>query len=189
MARAAAKTERLSQMLRYKIITDFNGIVIFEPNRLIQFFGAHIDEGSDLFTHFRSSDDGDKVVEQGIIIPILAIDDAGYDVEFYINEKSNRPEEQIIFESGDFPLCVERKLVLADLVVLKEWIEGLGWTFVDVPPGYYKVTIRGFRQTNEQGHITDCGYELILQSTSSLPEFTGSQEMNFRVLIPPSNSE
>jgi hypothetical protein len=60
-----------SDMLRYTVITDFNGIVIFDPDRLIQFWGGHIDEGADLFTHFRSSNDGGKVIEQGIIIPIL----------------------------------------------------------------------------------------------------------------------
>jgi hypothetical protein len=171
-------------MLRYEIITDFNGIVLFEPNKLVRFFGGHIDEGSDLFTRFTSSDDGGKVVEQGIVIPILAIDDAGYGIEFCIDENGRRPPEQILFENGDFPLHVEERLVLADLAVLKEWIEGLDWTFVDVPPGNYKVTIRGFRQTNELGHVTDCGYELVLKSTAALPEFTGSLEINSRVLIP-----
>jgi hypothetical protein len=176
-------------MLRYKVITDYNGIVIFDPDRLIQFCGGHIDEGTDLFTHFMSSDDGDKVIEQGIIIPILAIDDAGYSVEFHINEKSDRPKEQIVFENGIFPLHIEKRLVLADLVVLKEWIEDLGWINVDAPPGYYKVTIRGFRQKDQQGNITDGGYEFHLESTTSLPKYTGSLEINSRVLIPPPDNE
>jgi hypothetical protein len=152
MARKTAKAERLSDMLRYDVITDFNGVVIFDPDRLIQFCGGHIDEGADLFTHFMTSNDGDKVIEQGIVIPILAIDDAGYSVEFYIDEKSGRPKEQIVFENGDFPLYVEKKLVLADLAVLKEWIEGLDWTYVDIPPGYFKAAIRGFcEKKNQQG--------------------------------------
>ncbi|HKX27717.1 MAG TPA: hypothetical protein VJ302_08500 [Blastocatellia bacterium] len=173
-------------MLRYQITTDFNGIVIFEPHRLKQFFGGRIAEGTDLFTTFMSSDDGDEVIKQGIIIPILAIDDAGYSIEFYLNEKSARPQEQIVFENGIFPLYVEKQLVLADLVVLKEWIENLGWTVVDVPSGYYQVTIRGFKQENRLGHLTDCGYEVFLDSTTSLPQLTATLEINSRVLIPPS---
>jgi hypothetical protein len=172
-------------MLRYDVITDFNGIVIFDPDRLIQFCGGHIDEGTDLYTHFRSSDDGDKVVELGIIIPILAIDDAGYSVEFYINEKSNRPEGQIVFENGDFPLYVEKRLVIADLVVLKEWIENLDWIQVEAPPGYYKSTIRGFCKKNRKGHIIDSGYEVILKSTASLPKFTASLDIDSKVLVIP----
>jgi len=177
-------------MLRYDVITDFNGIVIFEPGRLIQFWGGRIDEGTDLFTYFMSSDDGDEVIKQGIIIPILAIDDAGYSVEFYVDEKSDRPKEQIVFENGDFPLYVERKLVLADLAVLKEWIENLDWIFVDIPPGYYDVTIRGFCEKDQKGHIADCGYEMILRSTTSLPKLSASLEMNSKVLLmPPEWSE
>jgi hypothetical protein len=142
----------MSKVLRYDVITDFNGVVIFDPDRLIQFCGGHIDEGADLFTRFMTSNDGDKVIEQGIIIPILAIDDAGYSVEFYIDEKSDRPKEQIVFENGDFPLYIEKKLVLADLAVLKEWIEGLDWTYLDIPPGYFKATVRGFcKKKNQQG--------------------------------------
>ena len=36
MARGAEKAERISIMLRYSVNTDFNGIVIFDPDRLIQ---------------------------------------------------------------------------------------------------------------------------------------------------------
>jgi hypothetical protein len=82
--------KEVDMKLRYDVITDFNGIVIFEPDSLIQFWGGQIQEGTDLYTHFMSSDDGDEVIKRGIIIPILAITDAGYGVEFYINEKSDR---------------------------------------------------------------------------------------------------
>jgi len=176
-------------MLRYNVITDFNGIVIFDPDRLIQFWGGNIDEGTDLYTHFMSSDDGDKVIELGIIIPILAIDDAGYTVEFYINEISNRPKGQIVFENGAFPLHVKKRLVIADLAVFKEWIDNLGWIQVDVPPGYYKAAIRGFCKKNRKGHITDAGYEVILKSTKSLPKFTGSLDVDNHVLLIPTSDE
>jgi len=170
--------------LRYNVITDFNGIVIFEPDRLIQFWGGQIQEGTDLYTHFMSSDDGDEVINRGIIIPILAITDAGYGVEFYINEKSDRAPKEIVFENGIYPLHVKSRLVLADLAVLKEWIENLGWIFVDVPRGYYGVIIRGFAHENRKGHIVDCGYEAILESKRSLPKYTATQEANCQVLIP-----
>jgi hypothetical protein len=115
----------------------------------------------------------------------LAIDDAGYSVEFYINGKSDRHKEKIVFENSGFPLYIEKKLVLADLAVLKEWVWDLDWTYVNVQPGYYQATIRGFCEKNRQGHITDCGYEVILESTASLPKFTASLDMNYKVLIIP----
>lgn len=168
-------------MFRCVVNTDFNGIVIFEPFRLREFFGGQIAPGTDLFSLFRTTDAGDQVLKAGIVIPILAIDDAGYSVEVLVNEKSARPISQIKFTNGVFPLVVERRLVVADLVVLKEWEEDTAWIDLPVPTGIYAGNVRGFRVRDDQGSVVDCGYELILESTYAVPILSGTTDINARV--------
>jgi hypothetical protein len=67
-------------MWRGKVITDFNGIVLFEPTLLKERYGGAIEVGRDLFTEYITTDEGDDVVTAGIVVPILAIDGAGYDI-------------------------------------------------------------------------------------------------------------
>jgi hypothetical protein len=168
-------------MKRYDVGTDFNGLVIFAPDRLRNFYQGEIAEGTDLFSRFTTLEEGDEMLKRGIIIPILAIDDGGYGVEFYVNEKSARPADQIVFENGVFPLQVERRLVVADLAVLKEWVDDLDWIDVDLSPGAYAATVRGFHQKNSLGHLVDAGYEIHLTPTETLPELTATLEINAKV--------
>ena len=168
-------------MKKYEVYTDFNGIVIFEPTRLCNYFGGQIQEGSDLFSLFTSSEVGDDVVKQGIVIPILGIDDAGYSVELYINEQPN-VKQNIIFENGVFPLAVAERLVIADLAVFKEWIYDLGWIDLDVARGFYSCVLRGYSEKDVDNNILDCGYNLILTQTDQLPDFTGKLDIDSKVL-------
>lgn len=168
-------------MFRCIVNTDFNGIVVFEPYRLANFFGGSIAPGTDLFRMFRTSEAGDEVLKAGIVIPILAIDDAGYSLEFFINEESKRPTSEIKFTNGIFPLHVERRLVAADLAVFKEWEEDTDWIDVPVPTGIYAAQVRGFRARNEQGVIIDCGYEIVLETTNKMPALSGTTDINARV--------
>jgi hypothetical protein len=161
--------------------TDFNGIVIFEPYRLAEFFGGSIAPGTDLFTEFRSSDLGDRVLEAGIVIPILAIDDAGYTIEILVDEKSVRPPSDIKFSNGIFPLRIRERLVVADLAVLKEWESDLGWIDIPVPAGIYAANVRGFQRRDNHDVIVDCGYEVSLQTVTEMPVLTGTTDINARV--------
>ena len=168
-------------MFKCSVNTDFNGIVLFDPYRLIEFFGGAIASGADLFTLFRTSDVGDQVLQAGIVIPILAIDDAGYSLEVLIDEESARPLSDIQFSNGIFPLHIQKKLVVADLAVFKEWEEDTGWIETPVSEGFYAATVRGFRTRNEQGHIVDCGYEVSLKTVTEMPILSGSTSINARV--------
>src|SRR5262245_8846252 len=124
------------------VITDFNGIVLFEPVLLRERYGGAIAEGTDLFTRYRTSDEGDAVLAAGLIVPVLAIDDAGYDAMIRLSSEPAYVPGQIVAENGIFPLRVKERLVIADLVVLKEWMDDLGWIDVPVSPGNYAVTVR-----------------------------------------------
>lgn len=168
-------------MFKCVVNTDFNGIVIFEPYRLADFLGGSIAPGTDLFTMFRNSDAGDEVLKAGIVIPILAIDDAGYTLEVLIDEESTRSSSDTKFSNGIFPLWVQRRLVVADLAVFKEWEEETGWIDIPVPIGIYAANIRGFCKRNDQGVIIYYGYEIDLKTESSMPAFSGTTDINSRV--------
>ncbi|WP_437637620.1 hypothetical protein [Sorangium sp. So ce854] len=165
------------------VITDYNGIVLFEPHLLQQRYGGAIEEGTDLFTRFTTTDEGDRVLAEGLIVPVLAIDDSPYKV---IVRRASEPEAArgpVIVENGVFPLRVAQGLVVADLVVLREWTEGLGWKPVDVEPGSYGVTVRGFRVLDAAGsRIIEAGYEFVLEPRDALPPLTADVGKNMRVL-------
>ncbi|MDC7241686.1 MAG: hypothetical protein PQJ50_15130 [Spirochaetales bacterium] len=163
------------------IQTDFNGIVIFEPTRLEAFYGGTIDENTNIFDKMLKTDDGEEVLKQGIIVPILAIDDAGYDIEFYLNDISMRSRDNIVFTTGIFPLHVEERLVISDLAVLWNWTENVGWTDISISPGYYETTVRGFKEV-KNSVIESCGYEIHFKGVSELPKLTGTTDIDFKVL-------
>ncbi|WP_437715672.1 hypothetical protein WMF45_04165 [Sorangium sp. So ce448] len=165
------------------IVVDYNGIVLFEPYLLRRRYGGAIEDGTNLFALFTTSDDGDRVLEEGLIVPVLAIDDSPYKV---IVRRSSEPEivrGTVVAENKVFPLRVAHGLVIADLVVLRDWTEGLGWKPVDVEPGNYGVTVRGFRLLDATGcRIVEAGYEFILEPQDALPVPTADVGKNMRVM-------
>ena len=61
-------------MQNFELIVDFNGIVIFDPSVLAGYF-CEINLGDNLYARFVGSDEGERVVEQGIVLPVLGLDD------------------------------------------------------------------------------------------------------------------
>ncbi|MCK6587427.1 MAG: hypothetical protein HUU21_16535 [Polyangiaceae bacterium] len=165
------------------VITDFNGIVLFDPDLLQKRYGGRIDEGTDLFTKFTTTDEGDVVLTEGLIVPVLAIDDAPYKVIVRRSDEAEIPAGSVVAENGIYPLRVSKRLVVADLVVLKEWTEDLGWQDVPAQAGTYAVTVRGFRNVDASGkRIIEAGYEIVLDARPMLPALTADTGKNMRVL-------
>jgi hypothetical protein len=163
------------------LAVDFNGLVLFDPTRLENFLGGPIVEGTNLWQRFTTTEDGDEVVNQGIVVPILGINDGSYRVVVRQEDERSVVSDPVVVENGEFPLSVQKRLVLADMAVLLEWTFELGWHDLDVSPGYYRVTIRGFRAI-EHSRITRCGYEIVLAPAPVLPPMTASLEKNMQVL-------
>jgi len=176
--------ERLRIVQQFFVTVDFNGIVMFEPHLLCAFYGGHIDSGTNLFQRFTTTEEGDEVLQKGIVIPILGINDGNYRVLVRYSHEVSPVEKGIILENSSFPLNVERRLVLADLSVLREWEEETGWQQVDGPKGRYSVTVRGFRFVQE-GIVSDCGYEFVLNLVDDLPKRTADLEKDMQVLTLP----
>lgn len=168
-------------MQEFEIVVDFNGIVLFDPSLLNKFYDQ-IAPGENLYRRFTQTDDGEKVVEQGIIVPIIGINDSVYRVIVRENnEKSIVPEDDIIVTNAAFPFNVTDYAVVADMSILLEWYPDENWSKASVSPGDYQVQVNGFRKIVD-GIVEDFGYEFVLSRCESLPSFTASLEKNMQVL-------
>jgi hypothetical protein len=164
-----------------RVDVDANGIVLFDPVVVAQ-WRPHIKWRTDLFTELTTTDVGDEALRRGLFVPVLAIDDGGYDVIVRSRDEVSPIRGEVVVENGEFPLRIEHDLVVADLAVLREWIPELGWQHIPVPPGSYAATIAGFRQLTVKPELVAAGYELILDRRRDLPPVTGSTGRGMRVL-------
>jgi len=168
-------------MWRGVIDVDGNGIVFFDP-AVLRRFRPTLARGHDLFEELTTTDLGDEVLAKGIIVPILAIDDGGYDVVVRRDDEAQAIAGDLIVENGVFPLVVETELVVADLAVLRSWAEDLGWTRIAIPAGSYGTCIRGIRQmSSDKKEMIGAGYELVVTRSSALPSVTGQTGKRMRI--------
>jgi hypothetical protein len=150
--------------------TDYNGIVLFVPDALRRFYGGRIRKGTNLFKRLMTSDDGDEVIRRGIVVPVLAITDAGYSIVVRRHDEKSTHDADVVVASAGFRLKVRDEVVLADLVVLREWIEDVDWQHIPVAGGRYSVEIRGFRRlAKTKRKILDAGYEFVLTPVERWP--------------------
>lgn len=168
-------------MQTLEVTTDFNGIVMLCPDRLEDFYGT-LSIGENLYEKFVGTTDGDTVIREGIIVPIIGINDSTYRIIIRDEaEPSSIPGNLIIVSNHDFPLIVTSRAVIADMAVLLEWSPEESWQDVKIEPGNYSVCVNGFRQI-QNDEVIDFGFEFVLSKRSSRPEFTASLEKNMQVL-------
>ncbi|MCX4027077.1 hypothetical protein H0A36_13710 [Endozoicomonas sp. SM1973] len=171
-------------MQKLIVSTDFNGIVLFDPKVLEDFYGRKIVDGEDLFHRYMTTDEGNVVLKKGVIIPILAIDDAGYDIFIRTNtEKQCINKSNIVCQNGNYNLIIKKQAVICDLVVIKDWEYNTDWQWLDIEPGIYSVTINGFKQLNdEKNEIIAAGYEFVFTRENTSGNCSADIEKNMRVL-------
>ncbi|NHZ40524.1 hypothetical protein [Massilia aquatica] len=174
-------------MQQFEINVDFNGIIIFDPERLQHYYSG-IEAGTNLYRKFTTTEDGDEVVKQGILVPIMGINDSTYPVIVRMaDEESLIPEDLIVLSNSAFPLHVKGRAVIADMEVLMDWDVGPGWQDIAISPGLYSVAINGFRKIVEDkaavyGYVVaKYGFEVVLTPTNALPECTGSLTKDMQV--------
>ncbi|MDQ1924539.1 hypothetical protein [Massilia pseudoviolaceinigra] len=168
-------------MQQFEVVVDFGGIVVFDDKGLQAYFG-NIAEGDNLYRRFTSTDDGDKVVEQGIVIPIIGVNDSSYRVSVRMaGEPSVVPDELIIVRNASFPLRVTGRLIIADLAVFLEWYPEEGWQQIDIAPGCYAAAVNGFRKV-ENNVVVDFGFDIVLTPADALPPMSASLQQNMQVL-------
>lgn len=145
---------------------DFNGIIIFDYPGILVPFGGKIEDGDNILQEFITTDKGDLVLDEGIALPIMGIDDGGYVVRLFLNELPDNENRRIIFSDKYFYLNVTGDLYIADMSVFWEWEDYIGWHDADISEGIYKVSLEGVH-LEKDGDTIYC-YDLILEKTSKL---------------------
>lgn len=145
---------------------DFNGIIIFDYPGILIPFGGKIASGENILRQFTTTDKGDFVLDEGIALPVMGIDDGGYVVRLFLNEDPGNENRRVIFSDKYFYLNVTGELYVADMSVFWEWEEYTGWHNADIPKGIYKVCLEGVH-LDKEGDIFYC-YDLILENTTEL---------------------
>ncbi len=129
----------------------------------------------------QTTDEGDEVLAAGVVLPLLAIDDAGYEIVVRQSDEEPRGLGEIIVVNGVYPLRVAQRLVVADLVVPKGWEDELRWQDCEVTPGEYAGVTRWFRETNTDGRTIRAGHELTLERVDAPPGPTADMSKNLRL--------
>lgn len=163
------------------IIVDFNGIVIFDPVLLGAIHPA-VGRGENLYRRFTHTPEGDQVVKQGIVVPIIGINDSIYRVLIRDEtEQSPIDPDLIVVSNYEFPLKIVSQGVITDLASLLEWNPEEDWQKMNIPPGEYSVRINGFRKI-VNNEVEDFGFEVVLTRCECLPAFSASLVRNMQVL-------
>ncbi|WP_080406713.1 hypothetical protein [Burkholderia ubonensis] len=164
-----------------KIDVDFNGIVIFSYPDLMKFFADPVVNGQNILSDFTQTDLGDKVVDGGVVLPIINIDDGGYLVRFFEGDPESSVRRRVVFSDSGYVLKIDGDLYIADAAVFWDWEEYLGWTKVAIPRGYYSVKIEGVQHISDDGSVGSIGYDVIVNRVEDLPKRTAQIRQDSRV--------
>ncbi len=146
--------------------------------------GPRARERQDLLKLFLSSDAGDEVLAKGIIVPILAIDDGGYEVIVRSDVEISPFSPFAIVENAVFAFETLGTVAISDLAVLKEWSGDVDDSDLQSwPAGRYEVTVRGFQKVEGvPRELVAAGYEFVMRSVANLPIVTANTGRNMRVM-------
>jgi hypothetical protein len=93
-------------MWQVTVSVEYNGIVLFDPCVVREELGS-VRKGTNLFKRFTTTDEGDRVLARGLFVPVLAIDDAGYEAHLRLaNEPSRVRDEHVLHTNDTFALRV-----------------------------------------------------------------------------------
>ena len=171
-------------MIVCELDVEANGIVLLDAGALhntLDWVPAP-GETRDLLREFFNSNLGDKVIIQGAIAPLLSIDDGTYEVICRLSHEESQVDDFVVVTNGVFPLVVKSTAAFYDLDRLMDWPPEEPGERAALDPGFYAVTIRGFRCV-EDGRIVRAGYEFVCEPASELPKPTGQIDAYMRIFF------
>lgn len=168
--------------LEFEVDVDFNGIVIFDFPSIQELFGGKINEGDNILSFLTTTSKGDEALDEGLALPIMGIDDGGYNVRFFLDEEPESKGRDVIFDDGFFYLNVQNSLYLADISVFWDWEDYTGWREVGLPKGHYKVRVAGVRITDFLGCVS-YGYDIVMYSVKERFLRTSEPRSNSNVIF------
>lgn len=158
------------------------GFTVFDP-LVLEDFVRQNDLSGDLFDSFtRNPVVGDRVIREGIVLPVYSIPPLDYQLVITFNASSRVEQDWVKFTTQPFPLVVTSgNLVASDIDALLNWDYNF-YNSIDVStekrtqnafvmqPGNYKVVIVGFCEKTWTGSgPINKGYELLFSQVSKLP--------------------
>lgn len=168
-------------MKQFKIELDFNGMVLFDPQRLVAFRQQEHIITPKLFQYFIDHEEiGKKAIDQGVIIPIYPIEADDYTIIATLFEPEFTNLENALFSVDRYGIeSTSGIVVFSDIYAIMEWDDedfflnyrnryGLKSNhndFFETGTGKFRVTIRGFK--NAPG---DRGYRFLFRKSDSLPQ-------------------
>lgn len=156
---------------------DFNGLAIFSYPDLDKRLGG-IHSGDNILQKFIETDLGDEVMDEGLIVPVINMDDGDYIIRIF-KDKSIDQNVEIKFQESGYPLKITQDAFVADVVVFWDWEPILGWKKININPGFYSVDVHGVIHHKNGEHIA--GYDFIFHEKNTLPIRTAKVREDSRV--------
>lgn len=165
---------------QFNIELDFNGMVLFDPHRLVAFRQEQQISTPKLFQYFIDHEEiGKKAIDQGVIIPIYPIDADNYAIEASLDPETSSNNQQVVFSHDRYGIeSVSGIIVFSDIYAIMDWddedfflnyIERFSQKSVhndyfETGTGKFRVQIQGCKMQTGTG-----GYRFVFRRTDSLP--------------------
>lgn len=176
--------------------------ILGDPEYLLQYKIKH-NLPDDLLTEFTTQDTGDIVVENGVIIPMVGIENHPYTIYFNLSSETPelfKPENILLHECDGYCLRVENgEIYLFTIPYLDDYtstrIESLKKhqkATITLENGWYTVTILGgLTQQNYESKMSDGTtknttymqptFEFLLKPSSEKPDFNADIPYPFEI--------
>lgn len=194
-------------MAKYKFDEVLNDLVDYfilgDPEYLLQYKTQH-QLPDDLLTEFTTEETGDRAVEQGVLIPMVGIENYPYTIYFTIGEEAELLKEgnQLQHKRSGYCLWINngriylytvpylRNFTEERIVALKKYKQAT----IELPNGWYSVTILGgltkqtFEITKVDGeHATsesmEPTFEFLLTPAAEKPAYSGDFMYTFEIEV------
>lgn len=155
------------------------GFVLVDPARLELALGSAV-RGTDLLERFTTTDHGDRITHDGIVIPLMGVDAGDYTVLVrHVTEPSPWPAPRL--SSPGWVLGTDTgALLFCGAGYLTDWQPAHPrHRHLVVPPGWYDVEIRGHVLTSGPD---DAAYEFVLTPADARPAFRAHLDRQFRLI-------
>ena len=152
------------------------GFFLMSPKKLSTFHDFGI-EGKNLLEIYSNSDLGDKVTEEGIIIPLLEVEADYYDIIIHDKAEASYIEDtKRAFSSQGWIFFSTGELIFSSISLLLKWdSDHPKLCNANLPKGWYEVSIYG-------GLVKETPtFEFVFTKSDKKPQYNGNlNELNLR---------
>lgn len=160
-----------------KLFAELYGFVIYNPDLLDRYLFENQISTTDVLRMFTETEHGDRVIQEGIAIPIVNIPEGYYDFTLTADERA-----YYLSESKGWSV----KITTGVLRVI-----GIGYlndlSLIDnhrkvdflLPSGWYELSIHSFQHKGNEGEISDGGFYLDFHPVKTQPIPSGELGFDF----------